>query len=231
MAKAYVLLSGGLDSSTLLYRAVQEFNHSVCAISVYYGQRHKDAELKCAMQIALQAKIQDHQFIDLSQIMGKGGLTDEELVIPHKSYDELEGVSPTYVPFRNGLMLSALTSRAQADPEAEAVYYGAHAEDAENWAYPDCTPEFIGAMANAIYIGTYHRIRLHTPYMWCTKSDIVSEGILLGVPYQNTWSCYEGGRLHCGKCPTCRARHEAFIEAGVGDPTEYEEYPNTQARR
>lgn len=225
MAKAYVLLSGGLDSSTLLFRAVQEFNHSVCAVSVQYGQRHLK-ELNCAKDVAQDAGVIEHRFIDLTHIMGEGGLTDQELVIPKKSYDELEGVSLTYVPFRNGLMLSALSSIAQADPEAEAVYYGAHAEDAANWAYPDCTPEFIGAMANAIYIGTYMKIRLHTPYMWYKKSEIVTDGMGLGVPYDLTWSCYEGGETHCGECPTCRARYQAFIEAGYDDPTNYAVHPD-----
>lgn len=224
MAKAYVLLSGGLDSSTALFRAALEFNGSVCAVSVHYGQRH-EKEINCAREVARAAGIQDHRFIDLSQIMGKGGLTDQGLNIPKKSYDELDGVSPTYVPFRNGLMLSALASMAQADPEAQAVYYGAHAEDAENWAYPDCTPEFIGAMGNAIYIGTYRQVRLHTPYMWSKKSEIVADGMKFNVPYELTWSCYEGGKVHCGECPTCRARHDAFIEAGFQDPTHYNVQP------
>ena len=99
-----------------------------------------------------------------------------------------------------------LVSMAAADPDAEAVYYGAHAEDAKNWAYPDCTPEFIGAQANAIYIGTYHKIRLHTPWMWLRKDEIITDGERLGVPWHLTWSCYKGGEFHCGSCPTCLAR-------------------------
>lgn len=219
MSKAYVLLSGGLDSSTLLYRAINEFEGDVTAISVSYGQRHSN-ELVHAAKIASEVGI-DHRVISLDQIMGKGGLTDNGLEIPKVSYDELEGISPTYVPFRNGLMLSALASIAQADPKAEAVYYGAHAEDAANWAYPDCTPEFIGAMANAIFIGTYQQVRLHTPYMWYRKSEIVADGVRLKVPYELTWSCYEGGDIHCGECPTCLSRKQAFAEAGVADPTTY----------
>lgn len=220
MAKAYVLLSGGLDSSTLLYRAIEESGFKVCAVSVSYGQRHTK-ELYHAAKIAKFAGV-EHQIISMDQIIGKGGLTNDELEIPKKSYDELDGISPTYVPFRNGLMLSALASIAQADEEAKAVYYGAHAEDAANWAYPDCTPEFIGAMANAIFIGTYQQVRLHTPYMWYHKSEIVAEGVKLGVPYVYTWSCYEGGDYHCGECPTCLSRKEAFAYAGVDDPTVYE---------
>lgn len=228
MSKAYVLLSGGLDSSTLFHRALKEFDNSVCAVSVNYGQRHTK-ELECAKAVVSRAKALHpgdditHRIVDLSQIIGVGGLTDKYLEIPPVSYDDLEGVSPTYVPFRNGLLLSALTSIASADPEAEAVFYGAHAEDAQNWAYPDCTPEFIAGMSTAIFIGTYMKIRLHTPYMWYRKDQIVSEGAELGVHYDLTWSCYEGREKHCGVCPTCRARKEAFERAGIVDPTIYAE--------
>lgn len=236
MSRAYVLLSGGLDSSTLLYRAIKEFDGDVCAVSVFYGQRHSKEMLQ-AQEVVQHANKQQpnnfdaqlviHTTMDLSKVIGVGGLTDKGLDIPKKSYDELEGISPTYVPFRNGLLLSALASKAQADPEAQALYYGAHAEDAQNWAYPDCAPEFIGAMANAIFIGTYQQVRLHTPYMWYRKDEIVSEGIKLGVPYELTWSCYEGGEMQCGECPTCLARKAAFAQAGVTDPTQYASDPHT----
>ncbi len=118
-------------------------------------------------------------------------------------------------------MLSLITSYAATDPEAEAIYFGAHADDAANWAYPDCTPEFIGGMANAIYIGTYHKIRLYTPLMFMNKAAIIRLGNDLEVDWKLTWSCYEGKELHCGVCPTCRSRREGFIGAAVEDPTEY----------
>ena len=101
------------------------------------------------------------------------------------------------------------------------IYFGAHAEDAQNWAYPDCTPEFIGSMSSAIFIGTYQRIRLHTPLMWLRKSEIIRRGEILGVDWCTTWSCYKGERLHCGQCPTCLARIRGFQLAGVQDPTVY----------
>ncbi len=170
-------------------------------------------------------------------------LTDDSrgnVEVPNIDYADIKGVSPTYVPFRNGLMLSALTAHAQkwvneqnkindgevlegaeSDKPSAGIYFGAHSEDAHNWAYPDCTPEFIGAMANAIYIGSYMQIRLHTPIQWMQKSDVVALGTKLGVPYENTWSCYKGETLQCGTCPTCRSRKQAFIAAGVPDPTEY----------
>jgi 7-cyano-7-deazaguanine synthase len=106
-----------------------------------------------------------------------------------------------------------------------ALYFGAHAEDARAWAYPDCTPEFIGAMANAIYIGSYQQLRLRTPLEWLTKADIIQLGDRLGVPWEQTWSCYAGGQSHCGTCPTCRARRQGFVRAGVYDPTMYSSAP------
>jgi len=220
MPKAYVLLSGGIDSSTCLAQACEDFGGLVCGVSFTYGQRHSK-EVEHAEQVA---KALDCAFItkDISGIIGKGGLTDNALVIPAKSYDELDpGVSPTYVPFRNGTLLACITSLASTDPEAVAVYFGAHADDAANWAYPDCTPEFIGGMANAIYVGTYHKIRLYTPLIFMTKAEIVAKGEELNVPWELTWSCYEGGEEHCGVCPTCRSRRDGFINADVFDPTPY----------
>lgn len=228
--KAFVLLSGGIDSSTCLHIAREEFGVSaVEGISINYGQRHiKEAE--CA---ARQCQIMGvpHQVLDLRGVVPKTMLTDKDAAVPNISYDEIKGVSPTYVPFRNGLMLSAITSHVagkvkahddQIDDDREwAIYFGAHAEDAQNWAYPDCTPEFIGAMANAIHIGTYYRVRLHTPLEWCDKKAIVQWGDRLGVPWAETWSCYKGEALHCGTCPTCRARRQGFVAAGVKDPTVY----------
>jgi len=220
MPKAYVLLSGGVDSSTCLAMAHALFEGSVCGIAIDYGQRHSK-ELDAARKIARHF---DTQFMvkDLRGLIGIGGLTDTSLEIPHVSYDELpEGVSPTYVPFRNGLMLSLITSIASADPEAVAVYYGAHAEDAENDAYPDCSLPFIDHMAQAIWIGTYGRISLNAPLGTLTKASVVLTGDRLGVPWELTWSCYEGRKDHCGVCPTCRARILAFKDAAIIDPTVY----------
>ncbi len=221
MPKAYVLLSGGVDSSTALAIANEDWDGRVCAVGVDYGQRH-GKELEQALKVAEHFS---NQFImrDIQGFIQKGGLTDDKLEIPPVAYEDLpHGVSPTYVPFRNGTLLSLVVGMATIDDEAEAVYIGVHAEDAENWAYPDCTPEFMGGMANAIYIGTYHKIRLYTPLIWMKKHEIVTRGEQLGVPWSDTWSCYEGANYHCGICPTCRARIEAFKLAGVEDPTMYE---------
>ena len=219
MSKAYVLLSGGIDSSTALALA-QEKHGSVVAISVHYGQRHNN-ELMYAKNIANRFSV-PHLIIDLQSAIGVGGLTDQNLDIPDKTYAELpQGVSPTYVPNRNMLLLSMLVSKAVADPEAEVVYYGAHAEDSKNDAYPDCSAAFVNHMRRAIHVATYTKIRLEVPFLHMTKAEVVTEGERLGVPWALTWSCYKGGIEHCGACPTCYARIEAFKIAGVDDPTVY----------
>lgn len=235
--RAYVLLSGGVDSTTCLYKAAEDFD-IVVGLSVNYGQRHAKeityAEASCA---ALGPGV-SHAVLDLASVVPRTMLTDGGAAIPSVSYEQIEGVSPTYVPFRNGLMLSAAAAHVMGARSREAqwldvneempewaLYFGAHAEDARAWAYPDCTPEFIGAMANAIYVGTYRGVRLHTPLEWLDKSGIIRLGESLNVDWRCTWSCYAGGEKHCGVCPTCRARRDGFIAAGVEDPTEYAAVP------
>lgn len=224
MRRAYVLLSGGADSTTCLYLAAREWPELV-GVSVYYGQRHSKELESAAMSCRrLHAK---HHVLDLRSIVPKTMLTDPSQEVPNISYAEINGVSPTYVPFRNGLMLSAATSWIQGqrtskeNVEEWALYFGAHAEDARNDAYPDCSFHFTGAMANAIYVGTYRQLRLIVPLQWMVKSDIIRLGQSLGVPWEDTFSCYKGEQLHCGVCPTCRSRRQGFIDAGVPDPTVY----------
>lgn len=213
---ALVLHSGGMDSTTCLAIARDTYDE-VTTLGVDYGQRHIK-ELDQARKIQKQYAV-EHIYIKLPDIP-KSMLTDTNIKVPDISYDEIEGISPTYVPFRNGQLLSAAAGIAQAN-DIDAIFFGAHSEDAANWAYPDCTPEFIGAMANAIYIGTYQKTRLVTPLMWLDKADIVKLGTQYGVPWNLTWSCYRGEEHHCGVCPTCRSRKEAFLAAGVIDPTTY----------
>lgn len=226
MPRAFALLSGGIDSTTALYIAMEDFNGDVTGVSIDYGQRHKK-EIEYARTTCFSLNI-DHHVIDLSSAVPKTMLTDADDKIPEISYAEIKGVSPTYVPFRNGLMLSAITSYAVGFLQGEellqgesGIYFGAHAEDAQNWAYPDCTFEFSGAMANAIFVGTYYKLRLHVPLIWMVKKEIIRKGSDLGVNFAETWSCYVGGERHCGVCPTCRSRRQGFIDAGVTDPTEY----------
>lgn len=229
--KAFVLLSGGIDSTTCLHIAVEEFP-DVEGISINYGQRHSK-EIEYA-KLSCDGLGLPHHVLKIEGIVPTTMLTDGNAPIPDIPYSEIQGVSPTYVPFRNGLMLSAVSSYVAGQWDAAtrngpspdigeewAIYFGAHAEDAQNWAYPDCTPEFIGAMANAIYVGTYRAVRLHTPLQWLTKREIIKRGTELAIDWRLTWSCYAGGAMHCGVCPTCRARRQGFTDAHITDPTEY----------
>jgi 7-cyano-7-deazaguanine synthase len=218
---AVVLLSGGLDSTVALYEAIEMCgNDNVGAVSVNYGQRH-GKELEAARRVMEIAGCKDrHAVIDLPEVLPVSMLTNVDEPIPNKSYAEIEGVSPTYVPFRNGTLLSIAAAVASA-AGAKFLYAGMHSEDAHNWAYPDCTFEFLGAMGNAIYIGTYHKVRLIVPLVWMTKAAVVRRGNWLCAPLEETWSCYAGGDKHCGLCMTCRARRDAFKIAGIIDRTEY----------
>lgn len=221
MSKAVVLLSGGIDSTvvtTLAAKAHQGSN--VLALSILYGQTHRK-EVSSAGAVARHLGIQ-HEIIPLPTELfrGAGSALFGEVEMPGMSYKEISeavGVSPTYVPFRNGIFLSIATARA-LEVGAEFVYYGAHAEDARGWAYPDCTPEFNGALANAIYTGTYHKVRLLTPLQWMMKKDVILAGYSNGAPLHLTWSCYKGGEHPCGTCPTCVEREQAFRDLRIADP-------------
>ena len=222
--KGVVLHSGGLDSTTHMAIAREECTH-VESDTFLYGQRHL-REVEAAQSICSHWNI-SHTVKDLSHAFAGSSSTliVPEAANPQMSYFELreiEGPSPTYVPFRNALFLSHATAFAQI-VDAQYVYFAAHADDAHNWAYPDTSPEFIGAMSNAMWIGTYHQIRLKTPLMWLTKAEIVSQGSMREVPFGMTYSCYEGNINHCGTCPTCVNRKEAFQMAGVIDPTQYDD--------
>lgn len=213
----YVSLSGGVDSTTTL--AIAKSRHErVVAISFDYGQRHKK-ELERAAEICMVMGI-THHITTLGE-MPPSALTDETRDIPKVSYAEIEGVSPSYVHFRNGQMISKLAALSSADELPAVIYVGTHTEDAANDAYPDCRLDFIGAMGAAVYIGTYHRVRLSAPLIEMSKTEVVEKGTDLGAPLELTWSCYFGGDVHCGECSTCRARKEAFANAGIVDPTVY----------
>lgn len=230
--KALVLNSGGIDSTTCVGIAVSKYGKdNVITASLYYGQKH-DKELECAKKIADYYGVK-HIEEDISNIMKyasnvctlvKGGQD-----IEHKSYVEQieengEGRVATYVPFRNGLLLSIATAYADSlflNEEVE-VYYGAHADDAAGQAYADCSPEFAEAMNKAINIGTYGKISICRPLINMNKAEVVKTGLELNVPYQLTWSCYEGKEKQCGTCGTCIDRRHAFEANGVEDPVGYE---------
>ena len=216
-----ILLSGGLDSATLAAWAQQTRDSTLIAVSFNYGQKHT-RELLAARRVAEYFQM-PHDILAVDPLIFKGAqstLVGDMLPNPHMTYEELaqaQGVSPTYVPYRNAIFISMATAVAMT-VGAEEVLIGVHAEDARNWAYPDCSPEFIGAQAAAIYVGTYHKVRLIAPFQFWTKPHIVKYGLELNVPYHLTWSCYEGHSTPCHQCPTCVEREMAFATNGAKDP-------------
>jgi 7-cyano-7-deazaguanine synthase len=212
-----VLLSGGMDSVTALYAAARE--HTVVgAVSFDYGSKHNARELPLAAWHCQQLGIR-HDVIDLgfmathftSDLLTTGGS------IPDGHYAE-ENMKRTVVPFRNGIMLSIACGLAESR-EAEALVIAAHSGD--HAIYPDCREPFMAAMAAAMAAGTYAGVQLLRPFIAMDKAGIAKAGSGLGIDYSTTWSCYKGGDLHCGTCGTCVERREAFLLAGLDDPTVY----------
>ncbi len=226
--KALVLASGGVDSTTCLALAVQRFGAAeVLALSVFYGQKH-ERELKAAQAVAAHYGVA-WQTLDLSAVFAASDCTllQGRGALPHTSYAEQQQSAPgqpvsTYVPFRNGLFIAAAASAAEA-AGCSYVYYGAHRDDAAGNAYPDCSAAFYEAMNQAVQEGTGGHLQLIAPFIEANKAGVVTQGIALGVPYELTWSCYEGGDKPCGRCGTCRDRLQAFAANGVQDPLQYEE--------
>lgn len=224
--KAVVLSSGGLDSTTCLALAVQKFGvQEVATVSIFYGQRNA-AELNAARAVAKFYNVA-HYELDAAEIF-----TNSDSSLLANSTEPLEkgsyaaqmkkNQSPqiaTYVPFRNGLMISMATSFAYSLCEDTLdLYIGVHADDVAGSAYADCRADFVAAMSAAVRIGTYEKIRLVAPFICQKKSDVVKVGLELGVPYELTRSCYERGDKPCGQCATCIDRARAFELNGVKDP-------------
>lgn len=212
-----IIYSGGLDSTTLLY---EERERIALAVTFDYGSNHAAREIACARWHCQHLGI-EYLVIDLAFI-GKyfaSSLTAGADAIPEGNYDD-ENMRSTVVPFRNGIMLSVACGLAESRG-LKRVLIANHGGD--HAIYPDCRPEFIKAMDEAMTAGTYEGVQLVAPYTNITKGDIVKKGIALGIDYGKTYSCYRGKERHCGRCGTCQERKEAFAEAGIIDPTNYED--------
>lgn len=222
--RAMVLVSGGVDSTTCLGMAVEQYHReNVTALSISYGQKHQK-EIESAKAVTDFYQV-EHISLDLAKIFSYSDcslLVHSQEKIPEKSYaEQLQGTDgqpvSTYVPFRNGLFLSTAASIALSKG-CQVIYYGAHADDAAGNAYPDCSEAFNHAMNEAIYVGSGNQLRIEAPFVGRKKAEVIREGLRLGVPYALTWSCYEGGEKPCGVCGTCRDRAEAFRANGIQDP-------------
>lgn len=216
--KVVVLLSGGLDSTCLLYEVRRRWR-PVLGLSFDYGAKHNGREIPLAALHCHKLNI-PHEVIPLpfirdrfvSSLLVSGG------PVPNGPYSA-KNMHSTVVPFRNGIMISVAAGLAESIG-ADAVAIAAHAAD--HPIYLDCRPAFMSAMRRAIRFGTYARVELLCPFLNMDKAEIAARGAKLGVDFAATWSCYKGGRKHCGTCGTCRERKAAFARAGVADPTEYE---------
>ena len=226
--KALVLVSGGVDSTTCLGMAVKEYgSENVVGLSIFYGQRH-DKEIKAADAVCEHYNV-EHITLDLSTMFQFSDCTllqHSDGEIPEESYAEQLAKTDgkpvsTYVPFRNGLFLSSASTIALSKG-CSKIYYGAHSDDAAGNAYPDCSEAFNNAMNTAIYEGSGKQLTIEAPFINLTKAQVVKKGLEIGVPYELTWSCYEGHEKACGKCGTCIDRKAAFELNGTTDPIAYE---------
>ena len=217
-SRCLVVLSGGMDSATCLNIAKAAYGeNNVSAISFNYGQKHTK-ELECARRLILMEGV-PHTLIelaDLSLYFSSALLKDSEVEIPLKP---TEGVPPTYVPFRNTIMLSIAAGYAESWGY-DRIIYGANIIDYSG--YPDCRPEYIEQMNNLLKVASPNKeIIIEAPIIYLTKADVVNLGTLLKVRWELTWSCYRGEKWPCGNCPSCAYRLKGFSEAGMVDPLKY----------
>lgn len=211
-----IIYSGGLDSTTLLY---EECERVALAVTFDYGSNHAAHEIACARHHCALLGI-EHLVIELA-FMAKyfeSSLLSGADAIPDGNYND-SNMHSTVVPFRNGIMLSVACGLAESRG-LKRVLIANHGGD--HAIYPDCRPEFVAAMDAAMQAGTYEGVTLVAPYTNISKADIVRRGAQMGIDYGETYSCYRGGEHHCGRCGTCTERREAFLEAGIPDPTQYE---------
>lgn len=216
MKDSLIVYSGGLDSTTMLYECRERL---ALAVSFNYGSKHNDRELHYA-QLHCQRLGIPHIVIPLAFMSQQfhSSLLQAESPVPDGGYAEVN-MRSTVVPFRNGIMLSIAAGLAE-DRGLQYVMIANHAGD--HAIYPDCRPEFVKSMGEAMTAGTYNGVQILAPYTHLTKADIALRGKQLGIDYSETWSCYKGGEHHCGTCGTCTERREALQKAGIIDTTIYE---------
>ena len=216
MKNSVIIVSGGMDSITLLYDHKDEI---ALGISFDYGSNHNAREIPFAKMHCERLGIKHITInLDFMHQYFKSSLLDGAEAIPEGHYAD-DNMKSTVVPFRNGIMLSIAIGIAESN-NLDQVFIANHGGD--HTIYPDCRPEFINAIDAAATAGTYNNVKVVAPYTKITKSDIARIGKKLGIDYTETWSCYKGGEVHCGKCGTCVERKEALAEAGIGDKTIYE---------
>lgn len=216
MKNSAIIVSGGMDSITLLYDRKDEI---ALGISFDYGSNHNAREIPFAKMHCERLGIKHITInLDFMHQYFKSSLLDGAETIPEGHYAD-DNMKSTVVPFRNGIMLAIAIGIAESN-NLDQVFIANHGGD--HTIYPDCRPEFINAIDAAATAGTYNNVKVIAPYTKITKSDIARIGKRLGIDYAETWSCYKGGEVHCGKCGTCVERKEALAEAGIEDKTIYE---------
>lgn len=216
--KVVVIYSGGMDSFTVLHRALAE-GYDVYALSFNYGQRHSK-ELQYAAEVC--AKLDVHHLItditQINQLLQGSSLTSDEIEVAEGHYTA-ENMKSTIVPNRNMILLSLAVGYA-VSLKAEKVFYGAHSGD--HTIYPDCRPEFVHAMNDVTRIANFEPVEIVSPFLNDDKIGILRYGLSLGLDYGETWTCYNGREKACGKCGSCVERLEAFAANGIKDPLAYE---------
>lgn len=219
--KTVVVISGGMDSVTLLYKCLSEVEGDVSkikAISFNYGQRHRKELEKAAANCALLNI--EHKIVDISNLQEllKGSALTDDIAVPEGHY-AAENMKITVVPNRNAIMANIAIGYAISlgfDRVALGVHAGDHA------IYPDCRPVFVKALAVLSDVANYDPIEIYTPFLYASKGDIVAEGLKLQVPYDQSWTCYRGEEFACGKCGSCVERVEAFVSNNAIDPVVYD---------
>jgi 7-cyano-7-deazaguanine synthase len=222
--RAVILVSGGMDSATAVYEAMER-GYEPYLLHTSYGQNTEDREYECARALADEVDAADFLHVDTEHLatIGESSLTDDDVAVGEADMESDE-IPASYVPFRNANLLSMAVSYAEAN-ECSAVFIGAHSEDFSG--YPDCRPAFFEAFQTVVSVGTRPEtdIEIVAPFVEWSKTDIAERGLELGVPYDITWSCYRSETPACGTCDACAFRLQAFQRAGTPDPIAYAERP------